>query len=61
MVLVPALARYLAPGSVRYDQSNHPKNKISKLCIQRLNGQVNPLSSMPYLKNTQLSTKSLMF
>lgn len=30
MALVPALAHYLAPGSVRYDPSNQPKNKNSK-------------------------------
>lgn len=29
MALVPALAHYLAPGSVRYDPSNQPKNKNS--------------------------------
>lgn len=54
MALVPALAHYLAPGSVRYDPSNQPKNKNSKLGIQRLNREVNPLSSMPF-KKTQLN------
>lgn len=56
MALVPALAHYLAPGSVRYDPSNQPKNKNSKLSIQRLNGEVNPLSSI-YIKKQQHKVK----
>lgn len=31
MALVPALAHYLAPGSVRYDPSNQPKKIKNKL------------------------------
>lgn len=54
MALVPALAQFLAPGSVRYDPSNQPKKKL-KIKIQRLNREVNPLSSMPYKKTQKVT------